>query len=276
MIIYYFNYVYILCLLLAAAFIAALFFALRKRSVFAKEIALYILMGINISQHFFKFFIWPHMWGWGFGLTNTAYNVCAILIIASPFVYVSGNSLLKQFITYVGTIGPGLTLCIPYWFIGKTVLDWEYLRFWTCHTLLVATSLLPALWGFVKFNYRDGWKFGLIFLAMQSLILLNDTVFLLALGRATKETLYDALLAENPLMIIAPPEGAQKFKILFEIFTPHFLLETKTHPYIPILWYAIPLYIYFTLAGYILGCTIDRRWMKSDELTLRIHKPARL
>lgn len=269
MIIYYFNYVYILTLLAAAALIAALYFSLRNRSALAKEIALSVLMGLNITQHFFKFFFWPHMWGAGFGLVNTAYNVCAILIIASPFVFVSKNDVLKQFITYVGTIGPGLTLCIPYWFIGNTILDWEFLRFWTCHTLLVATSLLPALWGIVKFKYRDGWKFGFVFLAMQLLILLNDTVFLLVLGGATKETLYEALLAQNPLMIIAPSEGAQSFKIFFEILSPHFLLETKTHPYIPILWYAIPMYLYISLAGYILGCAIDRRWMKRDKLLLR-------
>lgn len=265
MIIEYFNYTHILSLILAATLVAALYFPLRKRSTLAKEFALFILMGLNITQHFFKFFVWPHLWGTGFALSNTAYNVCAILIIASPFIFVSRSSLLKQYIAYVGTIGPALALLIPYWYIGKTILTWDFLRFWVCHALLVTTSLLPALWGMIKFNYRDGWKFGLIFLAMLALILVNDTVFLLALGRATKETLYEALLAQNPLMIMAPAEKGARFKIFFEIFSPHFLLETDTHPYIPIIWYAIPVYLYMTLIGYILGCAIDRRWIKRGK-----------
>ena len=271
MIIQYLNYTHILTLLATAALIAAFYFLLRNHSVLAKEIALYSLMGFNVTQHFFKFFFWPHMWGAGFGIENTAYNVCAILIIASPFVFVTKNTVLKQYMAYVGSIGPALALIIPYWFIGKTIFDWEFLRFWTCHALLVATSLLPALWGFVKFNFHDGWKFGLIFLVMQALILLNDTIFLLVLGYATKETLYTALLIQNPLMIIAPSEGARKFKIFFEILSPHFLLETKSHPYIPILWYAVPVYVYITAIAYMLGCSIDRRWLKSDKLPLKRH-----
>ena len=271
MIIKYLNITHLITLLLAGALVGALYFPLRKRSALAKEIALYILMGLNITQHFFKFLFWPHLWGTGFGMSNTAYNVCAILIIASPFVFVSGNALLKQYITYVGTIGPALALLIPYWYIGKTVITWDFARFWTCHALLVATSLLPALWGMVKFNYRDGWKFGLIFLAMLSLILINDTVFLPILAHATQETLYEALLAYNPLMIMGPTERVESVKILFTIFTPHFLLETDAHPYIPVLWYAIPLYIYITIIGYILGFSIDRRWMKKDKLSPNLY-----
>lgn len=253
MILNYFNYTHIITLLAAAGLIAALYFSLRKRSVFAKEIAVLVLMGLNLTQHFYKFFLWPHMWGSGFDIVNTAYNVCAILIIASPIVYLSKNSLLRQFVAYVGTIGPAVTLLVPYWFIGSTILTWEYLRSWTCHTLLLATSLLPALWGLVKFNYRDGWKFGFIFLAMLALILLNDAVFMLALGQATKETLYDTLVERNPLWTMGPSGPFESLGRIFEAFTPKIFLD----PYIPVLWYAIPMYLLITIAGYALGGVFD-------------------
>lgn len=265
----YFNYTHLITLLSAGALVGALYFSLRRRSAVAKEIALYILMGLNLTQHLFKFLVWPHLWGTGFGLADTAYNVCAILIIASPFVFVTKSSLFKQFITYAGTIGPSLALLFPYWYIGKTVLTWDFARFWTCHTLLVATSILPALWGMVKFNCRDGWKFGLVFLAMLSLILVNNTVFSLALGLTAKHTLYEVLLAQNPLMMMAPTAGAEKIKILFELFSPPFLLETDNHPYIPILWYAVPVYLYCTALGYILGCAIDRRWANRGKSPIK-------
>lgn len=258
MIIYYFNYVHILTLVAAALLVAGLYFALRNRSAFTKEVALYIIMGFNITQHFYKSLVWPHLWGTGFGLINTAYNVCAILIIVTPFVYVSKNCLLKQFVCYVGTIGPVLTLAFPYWFIGSTILKWEYWRSWTCHTLLIATSLLPATWGMIKFNWRDGWKFGLIFLAMLSFILSNDVMFLLTFGEATTQTLYDALLARDPLWMVSP-NGAGIAKQIFEALSPDIFLETEVHPHIPILWYAVPMYAMVTIIGYTLGFILDRK-----------------
>ena len=260
----YFNYTHLITLLAAAGLISAFYFPLRKRSVFAKEIALYSLMGFNLAQHFFKYFFWPHLWGTGFGLINTAYNVCAILIIASPFVFICKNSLLKQFVCYVGTIGPAVTLLVPYWFIGTTALSWDFLRSWTCHTVLLATSLLPALWGMIKFEFRDGWKFGLIFLAMLSLIFINDVVFLLALGQATKETLYDTLVSYNPLWTMGPAGDFEVLGRVFELFSPKFLYSPR---YIPVLWYAIPMYLFVSLAGYLLGFLFDRTRRKGKALT---------
>ena len=268
MVLNYFNYAHIITLLASAGFIAAFYFPLRNKSVFAKEVAIYFLMGVNITQHFFKFLIWPHLWGTGLGIGNTAYNVCAILIIASPFVYLGKSTLLKQYVAYVGTIGAAVTLFFPYWFIGIDFLSWEFLRFWTCHTLLVATSLLPALWGLVKFDYRDGWKFGLIFLLMLALILTNNIAFLLAFGEATSDTLYDALLAHNPLWMMSPAGGFEALKPVFEGLSPSIFLETESHPYIPILWYAIPMYIMFTIIAYILGGVIDRKRLWGSTKTL--------
>ena len=259
MVLTYFNYAHILTLLLSAGLISAFYFPLRKKSLYAKEVALFVLMGFNFAQHLLKFLIWPHLWGTGFGVGNTAYNVCAILIIATPFVYLGKSALLKQYMAYVGTIGAAITLVFPYWFAGIDILSSEFWRFWTCHTLLVATSLLPALWGTVEFDYRDGWKFGLIFLLMLSLILTNNTAFFLAFGEATTDTLYDALLAQNPLWMMSPAGGFEALKPVFEALSPGIFLQTDTHPYIPILWYAIPMYLMVTIIAYILGGAIDRK-----------------
>ena len=269
MILRYFNHTYFLTLFVCAGLIAALYFSLRKRSLFTKRIAVFALLQFNLVQHFFKCLIWPHLWGTGIGLINTAYNVCAFLIIISPFVFLGKNELLKQFVAYVGTIGASLAIIVPSWFIGSTIFTWEYLRSWTCHTVLIATSLLPALWGMVKFNYRDGWKFGLIFLMMLMLILSNNVVFMLAFDAATPETLYAALLAHNPLWMMAPSDGFESLGKVLAVFSPKMFLQTKTHPYIPILWYAFPMYILITLIAYLLGGLLDRKKLKGDFLALK-------
>lgn len=271
----YFNHIHILTILLTAGFILIFYFTLRNRSMFAKDVALFILMGFNLSQHLFKFAFWPHLWGTGFGLINTAYNVCAIFIISSPFIYLNKSALLKQFVAYVGTIGATITIIFPQWFIGIKIFSWEFWRFWTCHTLLASTSILPALWGMVKFDYRDGWKFGLIFLLMLSLILTNNTVFTLAFGDATPQTLYDALLNQNPLWMMSPSGGFEKLKPVFEAMSPSIFLETDTHPYIPILWYAIPMYLMITVLAYLFGAVLDRKRLFGETKTMiKFNKPA--
>ena len=275
MVINYFNHTYIITILAAALFIAACYFPLHKRGAYEKEILLYSLMGINIAQHFFKPLVWPHLWGSGLSIINTAYNVCAIMIISTPFVYVFGNSLLKQFVCYVGTIGAAMTLFIPYWFIGSTIFNWEYLRFWTCHTLLVATSILPAMWGLFKFDWKDGWKFGLLFLLLLALVLLNNTLYALISGSATADTLYSVLLTQNPIWMMGPYGGVQAVKAIFEGLSPSFLLETETHPYIPILWYAIPVYLAFTVLGYLFGIALDgKRFWGRAKCMIKINSAA--
>lgn len=242
MLIYFGSFSHICILLLAAALPAAAYFLLKNRSEGEKRDALFYLMLINLIQHFFKSFLWPHLAGKGFGLENTAYNVCALFIIVSPIVFLAKSEAAKRFLVCVGTVAGSLPLIIPFWFYGQSPFSWEFARAFFCHVLLLTTSLLPALFGFTRPTFRGAWKTGAMFLLTLSVVWLDNLLF------TGGEKVYETMLARNPLWLVAPPEGFHLFPV-FELFG---------RP-VPLLWYAPHFYASITVLAAILGAVCDRR-----------------
>lgn len=260
MIINYGSPAYCLYLFVAAAIVLFFYVFFRNKTDKAKNAALLTLAGVNLFQHLFKFIVWPHLYGTGFNLINTAYNVCAFMIMITPFVIVSKNMLMRQFVAYVGTAGGALALLVPQWFTGQTMFQWEFFRGWTCHALLLATSLLPPLWGKTRFYARDGWKIGLIFFAMLALILLDNVICICAgmYAGGGKDNLFECLLALNPLWMMHPPALFPWLKSLLEFFTFDFFLGNETRPYTPVMWYFLPMFLAITAAATAFGAAAQR------------------
>lgn len=257
-----FDAMHMASLLGIAVLFIGLYFPLRKRSKRAQLIALGIIMGLNILQHIFKIFVWPHMWGEGYSVKETAYNVCAFLILLCPFSVYGKSDLLKQFQFYIGTCAGIFAPLFPLWFLNTSLLSWEFVRFWVCHTLLFLSSFLPGLFGMVKFRMRDGWKFGFLFLGMLALILANNALFLTLFGYRD-EAFTEQLFAQGVVWMMGPPAGDNLLKdILVALCFPIFKGGEGTH-YTPILWYALPVYASITAAGYALGALAE--WLQNRK-----------
>ena len=275
MILQYGSNAYIFYLLVSAMILAGIYFIFRKRSLRAKKWLLATLILINVLQHLFKSYLYPHLYGAGFGLQNTAYNVCAALILLSPFTLFGKDSFFKVFVAYAGTIAGTLSLLLPYWFIGQTIFTWEFLRFYVCHMLLLLTSALPLLWGIRKAGYRNFWKSGFALLFLLGIVLLNDVLYFICDKNGSPETLFAALEAQNPFWIMHPTETYPTIAHLFTAITPDFLLPSQTHPYYtPILWYAIPLYLAVTLLSLVLFSIADGKRFLADCRRQRAVKAA--
>ena len=233
---------YFLCLAIVVLFLVGVFFLFRKSSQRTKKVVLLVLMLLNVGQHLLKCFVWPHLYGTGFGLSNTAYNVCATLILASPFVLFFGKGAIRDAMVYIGTAGPMLAMVVPYWFQGQPLFQWEVLRFYFCHVLLV--------------------------------IVLNH-IICYALGLWGEGTdLFAGLYELNPcwLMHPAPPAGFEWAQAALEALTPSVFLGNGTRPYTPLLWYFIPMYLLLSLVAFVLGILFDRKHFTADckKLAARI------
>lgn len=275
----FFSPYHLLSIFVEIGFVLVLYVCFRSRTAWAKRCVIISLMALNIAQHFFKSFIYPHMFGNGFGLENTVYNVCAFLILFSPIFHFSPAGSMRQAIAYIGSIAGIIAVVVPFWFLGKNLSDpeilSEYMRFWVCHALLFASSLLPILWHGVKFNYLDAWKFALYFLGMLCVLLLNNTLVCLAQGAVTAEALYEQLAALNPIGIMGPPDNNSPFLVLVkaaEALSPPVFLGGNGRPYTPILWYAFPVGIGVTVAGLLLGIIFDRKNFCADMKLLFLRK----
>lgn len=265
--IYFGSFAYFMYLFIVAAFIALYGLIFRKRSKRAKTIALYVLIAINLFQHFFKWIVWPHNYGDGFNYTNTAYNVCAFLIIISPVVWASKSAVWKDFLFYFGTCGASLAMVVPHWFEDQSAFQWEVYRFYFCHALLVATSVLPVLWKLHAVSYKNSWKVGFVFFLALILIVFNDVVcIVLGLCGGGTENMFETLYRNNPCWVMHPdpPAGFEWATNALEALSPNIFLGNGEKPYTPLLWYAIPMYLLITVLATALGCLIDRKALKED------------
>ncbi len=263
----YFTPAYFISIAATALTVAAVYFAFRKCKPSVQRGVIFTLMLLNVAQHLMKSLVWPQYWGRGFGYESTAYNVCATLILLSPFVFLLGKDGLKDFMVLVGTGGPLLALVVPFWFEGKQFLSWEFARFFVCHVLLVVTSLLPALWGLHKLSYRNFWKIPLYFFGVLILIVFNMIVCVcLGLLGGGTEKLFETLYAANPCWVMhpAPPAGFGWVQTVLEALSPPIFLGNADRPYVPLLWYALPMYAWMALASFAITAIVDRKRFTQD------------
>ncbi len=260
-------YIFSLVFLLALAFGA--WAVLRRLSEKQQHRVIFVLMLMNTLQHLCKPLLYPQYHGMGFSSLETAYNMCAVLILASPWVFLWGSRFLKNFVFFVGTVAGIAAISLPYWYIGMEVaeLGWDYFRFYFCHAVLFVASVLPLALRLHKPRWREFWQVGLAFLLALCVILLNDVIFI-CLGLypgADAADLYGSLLRINPCMLMGPPEGLPWVRELVGMFTPDSLMGGNPAGLCaPILWYAIPVYLGISLLALIVFSLVDRAGFRAD------------
>ena len=252
------------------ALVAPMYFILKDKSDVTKKAAVLALSVLNMLQHLLKPYIYPQYFGEGFGARSTAYNMCALLILISPIVWLIGSELWKNFLFYIGSIAGLSSILVTYWLAEPVE---EQIRFVICHALLFATSFLPLLLGIFRVNYRKFWKLPFLFYACLMVLIINNTItFTMGIAGDTGSlTLFEFLYRENPCLAMHPPSDYPFVLSLVKIFTPDVFLGAKGGVETPILWMAIPLFLLITVVGFILGAVLDFERFSSDAKKL-LHK----
>lgn len=247
-------YILMICLLIVICI--GLWLLIRKLSPRMQRLAVFLIMMINVIQHLFKWAIYPIYEGQGFNALSTAYNVCALLILMMPIAFLSKSRFLRDYVFIAGAFAGFITNVVPFWHIGIPVseLGWEYARFYICHSLLFFSGMLPLMLGMHKISYRRSPLISLGFLMSICLIIINDIVCVSMgiYGTFTLDGLYEALYEMNPAMAMHPNESFPILDKIANVLTPHvFLPSGNNGVYVPVLWYAIPAFIGFTLLPFV-------------------------
>lgn len=271
---YYGSPFYIGSLMALLCLGGAAWLLMRKRREKTCRAVILAIMLVNLFQHLFKSVIYPQYRGDGFTAISTAYNMCAALIILSPLAFLSGSRLLKNFVYVTGTLAGAAAIAVPYWYIGWDVsrLGWEYTRFYLCHALLFLSSMLPLLLGLHKPSCKEFWHVPTGFLLALCLILINDVVCI-AIGiyhGADVDTFFQSMQRINPCGLMGPPKELPWLAKLVKVFSPDvFMAENPTGQYVPILWYAIPLFVGMSLISAVLFWLLDRKNVATARKRLR-------
>lgn len=264
MIMNYGSFAYFLFIGCAVIGVAVLALILKRFSLRVQKGVILAIALINLFQHLFKFIVYPNYWGTGFNYVNTAYNMCALLIITEPFAILSKKQSWKDFMYCAGCIAGLLPLLLPTWFIGKSVVSWEFFRFYVCHVLLFFSSALPFILKHHRLGWKNWYKYPAYF-TLYLVIILLDLIFAVYLGLvdgASPETLHQTLYNNNPLWMMHPSsEFAWVEKILDPITPDAFFSDGY---YVPILWYLYPMCILIAVIGFILGAVTDRKNFIAD------------
>ena len=255
---------YILSLVLLAILAGTAYFLLRNRSLRAQKWTILAIMLLNLFQHLFKSVIYPQYAGQGFTSISSAYNMCAVLIMFSPVAFVCHSRFLKNFFYFVGTVAGAAAIAVPVWYIGDPIseLGWDYFRFYICHAGLFITSLLPLLLGHHIPRRKEFWQVGTGFLLALCLILINDFIFM-SLGLypgADIKDFYGSMVRINPCGLMGPPKALPWIENFVKILTPSVLLgNNPAGVYVPILWYAVPLYLGISIVTFLIFTVMDRK-----------------
>lgn len=266
MIIEYGSPAYLLFIFASLAVCALLYLFLRKKSARLQKNTVLALMLVNLFQHLFKSVIYPHITG-GFNALSTAYNMCALLIIISPLALIFRVTVLRDFVFYAGSVAGIIAVAVPYWSIGKPATDPDYIRSFICHTLLFATSLLPLLLKLHRPSYKCFWRIGLCFFAALGLIILNDVLCILVgiYPGTDGMSVGEALALANPVWSFGPPESFAWAKDVAGLFLPDALVGKNGGTCVPVLWYAVPIYIIITVAALPICIAVDRKRFRVDR-----------
>ena len=196
------------------------------------------------------------------------------MILLTPIAVCVKSRGLKTFCMCVGACSGLFAFMFPTWFLGMEVsqLGWEYNRFFVCHCLLFLTSGLYLVLGLHQISYKDFWKMGFCFLLILCIILLNDIICIVSglLPGWSEENLYAALKSQNPFSLMCPREGFDEITSMITALSPSvFLTNNPNNAYVPILWYAVPLYLVVSVIAAVVLGIVDRKNLKEDIKALK-------
>ena len=259
----FFAPLHIVYMLIPLFLVTLLYLLFKNRPKRVKKTVVLVIAILNTLQHILKPYIYPQYFGESLGARSTAYNMCALLILISPIVIAIGSELWQNFMFYVGSIAGYSSILVTYWLASPVE---EQIRFVICHGLLFLSSFLPLLFGIYKINYRKFWRIPFVFFACLGVLIISNMInFILGIAGDTGDlTLLEFLYRENPCWAMCPPAGYPFVLDIISPFTPSAFLSAKGGVDTPILWYALPLFVFITAAGFILGIILDAKHFIKD------------
>ena len=296
MIIEMFNGWYFFWILLSAATIVGLYFALRNAPPFVQNLVLFSLLAIGFALHFLKMYIPPYSEIQAGELVITSrgwrdswfVNICGANIALFPFMFFSKNKYIKDYMFYIGVISGLIALFYPQEPIAKgadqvaEMLD--VLRFYYHHWMLLAVPLIMVLLKKHKLSYKRVWIAPVGILLLMLFIMLNQ-IFQSELGFIPLRNGNIIPNYKNTSYIWGPlnqdgsmdPIGA-----VFEIFTPDFFKtlpvscegyghEVGVVKYWPWFWMIVPAFVLVTPIAFLVCMIFDHKRFGKDMCNLFKH-----
>ena len=173
-----FNGWYFFWIILAAGAILGLYFALRNKSTKVQKGVLFGLLVFGLLLHFLKVYIPPYSVDEARMLRDSWFiNICGANIALFPFMFFSKKDCVKDYMFYLGVLSGLVALFYPQEPIAKVdqlAEQWDIVRFYFHHWLLLTVPLLMVLLGHHKLSYKRVLNAPIGLLLLMLFIMLNQ------------------------------------------------------------------------------------------------------
>ena len=276
-----FNSWYFFWLILAAGTIVGLYFALRNKSTKVQKGVLFGLLAFGLLLHFLKVYIPPYSVDEARMLRDSWFvNICGANIALFPFFFWSKNDKVKDYMFYIGVLSGLIALFYPQEPIAKVnqlAEQWDIVRFYYHHWMVMAVPLLMVLFGHHKLSYKRILSAPTGLLLLMLFIMLNQ-IFQSELGFIPLRDRgnFFGIDYKNTSYIWGPGTNDAIGNFL-AIFTPDFF---KTVPvgefagqekYWPWFWMIVPVYVLVTPLSFGLCMIFDHKAFGTNIKSLRNH-----
>ncbi len=262
------NIFYFLYIFVAAGFIVGIYFLLRNKSEKNIKFVLFGILMFNFILHFAKLAFPPYVNGFPNSVHKASLeNICAVSTVLFPFLFLlPKKTIIHDYIYFIGFMGGFFALLYPTEALGETWYAFDTVRFYICHTMLIAVPMLSALLGYRRPILKRFWAIPPLFLAHETVIMLNEIILIKSgIINATLESFLSRASRNNSFVHGPTPDmdGVGKFLTFFcpEIFKRDiFGINGGVDFYWPVIWLAIPVVVYFIPLYFITAAPVSQEF----------------
>lgn len=250
------NFYYYLYISIAITLTIGFIIFLKNKNDRIKHKVILFLLFSAFALHFLKLAFYPYHQMFPSIIRKSSFeNICAISTLIFPFIYLSKNKVLKDYMLIMG-IAAGIAAYIypteaildtfdSVYFGKKQAFSFDVIRFYYAHFVIFVVPFLMGYFKLHTFSFKRIMYFPLMVLSIFLIIFLNE-ILLIQLGWIDSSTIYDIDI-RNSSFVFGIPEHYKKAAIIFDIFVFDFF---KSFPkeganiYWPVVWFIIPAFIY--------------------------------
>jgi hypothetical protein len=246
-----------------------------------------VLLIVNAALHFLKIFLPSYFNDLPYSLKKISPdNICAVSVIFFPIMYLWGGKAFKDYMFYLGIISGFGVYLIPSSYDGYAINSVETVveiaRFYFCHMPLVIAPLAMVASGLHRLDHRRVYLTPLIFLGVLAVVGINEV--LLKISGITNASWQDVFSNNyrNGAMVFGPMSVLDRslggFYWLILPFFKYTWPGTNSVYYVPVLWIALPAFVFMSLGCFLISLPWCHREAYLDyhkikqKMTMYLHR----
>lgn len=237
-----------------------------------------VMVWVNFALHFLKQLNPFYAAEWPLSLARSSgENLCAVLVILTPFLWHFGNVYVKDYMYYMGIVSTLVILLYPTSLVDIDIRELdgflEYIRFYSCHLPLLVVAVVMVREGFHTLDYHRLWAIPIMFCLVQALIFLNGLLLNLCLYHYPWDYFFSVEAPEfNSSFTFGPGHMLDPVLGWLYPYLPPYLMTYRCQGEIrftPVIYLFLPICLLTAILGPLFAYPFERHHMKADREAIK-------